>query len=213
MRSRAALADESDESRCATVGRQARTTSAPATTTATPIQITRFLRSTFGAMRTSWAEVSRIIVRWRSARPRGRVRGISIATSRAILINDLIYEIIFRRFLRTDTVRTAAAGQAPDNVTRRPVRRPGAWTLVRARPTARMLCDLLRPPASLESSERSQLSDRCARSSSWRVRVAAMRVRSRRSTALSSGRRTRSRCASSATPTARARSCTTRCCG
>ena len=55
----AALAEESAESRCATVGMIARTT--PTARTAAPIQITRFLRSTFGARRTSVAEVSRIM--------------------------------------------------------------------------------------------------------------------------------------------------------
>jgi hypothetical protein len=60
MRSRAALAEESAERRCATVGAQSATTIAAAS--AAPIQIARLRRSTYGAMRRSWAEVSRIIV-------------------------------------------------------------------------------------------------------------------------------------------------------
>jgi len=83
MRKRAVLADESEDISRATVGMQITTTSAPAI--AAPIHIAHFLRSTFGAMRRSWAEVSRIIF---IGLPRDRI-GIACLLSKQWLCHRL----------------------------------------------------------------------------------------------------------------------------
>ena len=163
-------------------------TSAPAS--AAPIQITRFLRSTFGAMRRSWAEVSRIIA-VRAPRGRmGRVRAL-VATS-VPMTNCLILNSIF--------APRVADGHCPDRECRTGLGQlpnPGRMPRSRRRSPdfgerAHALRPFCRRLASHKSSERSQLPDRsagarpgaraprrcaCARTDLSRVRAAGVHAR------------------------------------